>query len=289
MGFSVFDGFNSATGTCDFLFLQSTSYETDPEFAQGATFNGAAMARLVYSTTENYINKTHIYFTPQFVGFFFGEILDTDRTRNFVCNVMGTKYPEFDAPYLYKDGNFEHKECVKRLEKLPILTEGRVDGFDQGCRALHAVFASTNDKHCAHLSFEPMEDPNGDIKCQVSSETSVADLFDVEVTFKNFIAVPESEVDPETGFSVLSTEQDLCDNARDAVEAACTLVQEECGGSKGGKCKSRNSKSKSSSKINSTRKSKNRRMHATTLECNPARKALDDAMQNKEEYCDLSD
>jgi hypothetical protein len=92
-------------------------------------------------------------------------------------------------------------------------------------------------KHCAHLPFEPMEDPNGNIKCHFPSETSVADLFDVEdveVTFKGFIAMPESNVDAETGFKVLSTEQDLCTNARDAVDAACTLVQEECGGSKGG-------------------------------------------------------
>jgi hypothetical protein len=104
------------------------------------------MARLFYSTTDNYIKKAHIYYTPEYLGFIFGEVADTDRTRNFVCNVMGTKYPELDAPYLYKDGNFEQKECVKRLEKLSMLNEVRVDGFGQGCRALRAAYASTNDQ-----------------------------------------------------------------------------------------------------------------------------------------------
>ena len=34
----------------------------------------------------------------------------------------------------------------------------------QSCRKLHAVFAATNDEHCAHISFKPMADPKGRFK-----------------------------------------------------------------------------------------------------------------------------
>ena len=36
----------------------------------------------------------------------------------------------------------------------------------RACRNLHVVFVNTNPRHCAHLSREPMADPNGAFKCQ---------------------------------------------------------------------------------------------------------------------------
>ena len=47
----------------------------------------------------------------------------------------------------------------------------------QSCRKLHAVFAAENAHHCAHLSFKPMADPKGKVKCQESAQLSVSDLF----------------------------------------------------------------------------------------------------------------
>jgi hypothetical protein len=34
---------------------------------------------------------------------------------------------------------------------------------------LHSVFASTNDKHCPHISFVPVADSSGSLKCQESA------------------------------------------------------------------------------------------------------------------------
>ena len=38
---------------------------------------------------------------------------------------------------------------------------------------LHGVFAASNDKHCPHLSFVPMPDYKGNLKCQSSKQMDV--------------------------------------------------------------------------------------------------------------------
>ena len=58
----------------------------------------------------------------------------------------------------------------------------------QSCRKLHAVFAAENAHHCAHLSFKPMADPKGRVKCQESAQVPVSALFsdDELATFADF-------------------------------------------------------------------------------------------------------
>ncbi len=60
-------------------------------------------------------------------------------------------------------------------------------GRSQGCRALHASFASINTKHCLHHLFDPKRDVNGKIKCQDSLGINHSDLFDKE----DFLAYAE--------------------------------------------------------------------------------------------------
>ena len=59
----------------------------------------------------------------------------------------------------------------------------------QSCRKLHAVFAAENAHHCAHLSFKPMADPEGKVKCQESAQIPVSDLFsdDELAMFADFV------------------------------------------------------------------------------------------------------
>ena len=71
------------------------------------------------------------------------------------------------------------QKCLKRLSNLP-LKEGEdnwIDGNSRGCRYLHAVFARTNQFHCAHVSFIPAEDSKGDIKCQTSANMLPEEFF----------------------------------------------------------------------------------------------------------------
>ena len=51
-----------------------------------------------------------------------------------------------------------------------------IDGKRKGCRVLHSVFAAVNDKHCAHISYEPEVDSEGLVKCQISAPDDAARL-----------------------------------------------------------------------------------------------------------------
>ena len=64
------------------------------------------------------------------------------------------------------------EECIEKFNAIPTVFTGTnhgFDGYDKGCRLLHAAFAIENPDHCAHVSFAPMADPKGRIKCQASS------------------------------------------------------------------------------------------------------------------------
>lgn len=100
---------------------------------------------------------------------------------------------------------FDVAGCQGELAVLPTFSEGvYFDGNSMGCRALHAVLAETNpSKHCAHISFEPMEDPLGRIKCQESELTDPMDLFDEDDMsfYKKFCE--DRGVDPLVGYALL--------------------------------------------------------------------------------------
>ena len=71
------------------------------------------------------------------------------------------------------------------MEKIPVLIYGRADGYNRGCRMLHATFAEENGKHWPPISFDPQVDPKGFIKCQDSADILAEDLFDA-VHFASF-------------------------------------------------------------------------------------------------------
>jgi hypothetical protein len=84
------------------------------------------------------------------------------------------------------------------------------DGNSQGCRALHAAFASRNSAHCAHISFVPESDKNGNIKCQDSSGILISDLFEPQdlLSYESFVQSPESMIESLDGYLLISTEED---------------------------------------------------------------------------------
>ena len=104
----------------------------------------------------------------------------------------------------------EISAIAKRLAELPA-SEGplsHVDGNSQGCRALHSVFATLNPGlHCAHLSFDPMQDPNGQIKCQQTKQVKPTDLFakDDFMLLSDFSL--RNDIDPEVGHDCMA---DIC-------------------------------------------------------------------------------
>ena len=94
----------------------------------------------------------------------------------------------------------------------------------QSCRKLHAVFAAENAHHCAHLSFKPMADPKGRVKCQESAQLPVSALFgdDELATFADFAVKLGFEPDQYVRSSPCETQAD-CPVAGD-VEEHPTMV-----------------------------------------------------------------
>jgi len=120
--------------------------------------------------------------------------------------------------------------CVAKLANLPVSINGHYDGYMSSCFALHAPYVAnlaaeagsaptmvtTDDNnttmtplasHCAHLSFAPVADANGQVKCQSSS----TDLLDANLwsasdleAFAAYVTKRWPDVDPKTAFVVKS-------------------------------------------------------------------------------------
>ena len=111
-----------------------------------------------------------------------------------------------------QNGNPSIEECLDKMADLPVASDNfYVDGNDAGCRKLHAVFAGFNDEHCPHLSFIPIEDVNGKIKCQTSQNLQVADYFtEAEIAkYAEYTVSNISYVESDLGYRVYSSDVPL--------------------------------------------------------------------------------
>lgn len=95
------------------------------------------------------------------------------------------------------------EECEERLSALPIFSEGGyVDGLDYGCRILHSTLSSFNPIHCPHISFVPVADINGKVKCQISLNIQVSDLFSEEDFALHHQYLVSEQIDPSKGMKI---------------------------------------------------------------------------------------
>jgi hypothetical protein len=135
----------SDDGTCEFLVFLTSQYHTSANNSRASTFNVATMSRIFYELSDNKISSINLFYTQPYLDFIFGGILNTGRTRNFICAVMKDKCPETYALNFDSLSTAEvSKSCMLLFETLPIATGNLsyIDGYSQGCRALHAAFAS---------------------------------------------------------------------------------------------------------------------------------------------------
>jgi len=162
--------YNSKTGNCEFLGLYHQQFVTNPDTTiDKMDFQNVAMIKLLYNFRYHYIKAVHVYYSQDFLAAFFGYVINSSNTRKFICTVI-----ERDCKsYIKSTAN-----CIQSLEAMPATdSNGHVDGLSQGCRALHAVFAGTNVKHCPHISFSPMQDMHGKTKCQTTENILPSNLF----------------------------------------------------------------------------------------------------------------
>ena len=134
-----------------------------------------------------------------FLDLFFST-LDTPTTRSFICKTMfeshcATKNVPMHDPaqatqgILAINGLNTHGQCLDQIQQLPLFTnEVYFDANTRACRMLHGVFASQNIVHCPHLSFKPITDITGRIRCQTTEAQRPSFFFssgDMEL-FRNF-------------------------------------------------------------------------------------------------------
>ena len=204
-----YSGYNSELGLCEFVIPSVINYEMDPLTTRyDADFNLAYMLKIFYDINENYVPRVNVYYTKTFLEFFFNILLNSDQTRDFICDIVLNNV-------CYGIVNDEdHTQCVSDLEELATATGKlfHIDGNSQGCRGLHSAFALINPtNHCAHVSLTPLEDPKDRIKCQRSDRVSPAELFttaDLDY-FINFMI--ENDIDPLKGMDEDCAEGNFCD------------------------------------------------------------------------------
>jgi len=168
-----FRGYNKKTGQCEFLSLYKLSRTTDPATTVGEiSFQAANMAKLFYDLESRYITQIHLFYPLNYLDAFFGYLTNSANTHEYVCSVMkGACATMINAT----------NDCVGNFADIPVLdTNGQMAGNSQACRTLHAAFAATNSHHCPHISFTPMADHDGNIKCQKDGNLTADDLFDQE-------------------------------------------------------------------------------------------------------------
>ena len=186
-------------GQCVMLAIYHSQFSMDPTYtSSNVTFRMEYMFKIYYDFGDNYISRIHVFFSEALLGTIFNDYLNSDPTRQFVCDTM--KGPTCAGIIDNTPAN-----CLATLQALPMAQEGlHVDGKSQGCRALHAVFAAVNDVHCPHLSFTPLQDVNGKIKCQTVGNIQPQDLFTAAEITKFFDIGLAAGIDPTTGIKIVN-------------------------------------------------------------------------------------
>ena len=173
---TTFLGFDSRHGECLFrtLYLQNMSFA--PAFRKSSipVFKPYTVAVLFkFAPKKNKINSIFVRYTTEFLGYFLSNLDSTPATASFVCTALQTK----GCTATWQLNKLKsHADCVARYNAIPMLAQSDtlyIDGNSRGCRMLHSVFALKNSKYCAHLSFIPQADTNGNTKCQKSAAMDV--------------------------------------------------------------------------------------------------------------------
>jgi hypothetical protein len=191
---------SSDDGICTFRRFSTVRSVASDVLYPGGVFHFTAMYHINFDYEANQIPSMTLYFTPEAVSHIFETWASSpdSSVSELVCTTM-----EESCPNVWAGNSLSsQQECLDALDALPILQNGSYfDGDSQSCRMLHAVFASTNDVHCPHISFVPEADSDGAIKCQESQGILPSDTF-TEDDFQAFSAWMVEEGIPEVGYVV---------------------------------------------------------------------------------------
>ena len=169
--------FDPTTNICKFTTYFFEALDLNPAFTAGDTINFGGIINTYYSATTSKIPTVHLYYTETILELTFMQ-LQTRQVDEFVCDtLLGPGC--MDKLGDQAEQGLTKRKCLQRLSNLPLAGGEDIffDGYSQSCRYVHSVFAGTNPFHCAHISFFPVEDLKGKIKCQTSADMSPEELF----------------------------------------------------------------------------------------------------------------
>jgi len=156
---------------------------------KGGGMHVTAFNSILYDLADTFkIKSARIYYPEGFMGEY-ADKFATDEMAEFLCDTMRTKCPD-----VWEHNILSQSKCKRKIRKLPTVDrktskaaksrmkakDGKAKAknvFDNGltngwkanslaCRVLHTQFlVKGNANHCPHISFKPMEDVNGNIKC----------------------------------------------------------------------------------------------------------------------------
>jgi len=174
----VVTSFNEQGRSCTALLLVHQRASTT-DIGGAVTYENLVAFKLYIDLNIQKVTTANIWHGADFMRYSFDALFNNHFAKKFICTVLRENCSSVWSANVDKDYFTDHASCVAKLDALPT-TDGvlhYVDGNSLGCRLLHAELARSNDHHCAHISFLPMEDPHGRIKCQESAGILPSILF----------------------------------------------------------------------------------------------------------------
>lgn len=185
-----FERYDRESKMCTFVgnsvVVQTSS---DENTAANVQFRSGNLVKIGMDLEKGYVKLQNIFLGLGFWDVALRSLQDSDPTRAYICDVIQTRCSA-SIPGTMQD-------CLNSLSALPFTTTSKgVLRFDQNslaCRAVHAALAPNDPAlHCPHLSFAPLADPKGKVKCQAGSSLELVhtDLFTTQEldSFTTFLA-----------------------------------------------------------------------------------------------------
>lgn len=188
----IFSEITKDSDTCNITYAAKRRIPmTEDMFPADTCFELTAGATASFKITgsSNYVllDKVNAFYPEAFLSSLYGGSTEGAFAER-VCSIMEENCEEVWAENAYEN----QTECQASVDALPAADGIFVDGLSQGCRWLHSVFAVTNKDHCEHISTIPLEDVNGNIKCQNSAGNEITSVFSAaEISFFEETAMNE--------------------------------------------------------------------------------------------------
>lgn len=141
----------------------------------------AATTRFTITGESTYvaIEKVNLFNGEGYINALFSAF-KSDAFAERMCTLMEETCTDVWTANEFAD----QAECQQSVEAMPAADGMYIDGLSQGCRWVHSVLVPSNTDHCEHISTIPLEDLNGNIKCQTSLQNPLSSMFsDVELDF----------------------------------------------------------------------------------------------------------